>query len=428
VFNLNINKVNKHEEVKIDVLRNGQSINLGMSQNLKCLLITSKLVNAAVMINENRRVYWNPFAGFVSMDEFTSNLCDNAHSVNCQSTRVGISTRAKQAKKVPNGVDDYSLMTVDWTHLSFINRNVLSNVFNISASFNFAVTVFSKPSTSQGKVVMNADGSYKVAPALDFSRPEEVVHAVFEDAMPKNCRTARLHVLVKAAPILESDNGGDVLNALLTCYLSYNDVVHLRAASLAIGEAKDSAWKILNLIPNGLFTFWGEVVGVSVCPVPGFAISQTFSFPVSTFEISVVDMVYMRIFKQVGSVNWDEGSEVINSRTVKKFGKTERAKILGSYNSAVGIRFNSSKFSSRSVTSNSTGFDLTWSMSSVPEAQINEINLKVKGFGLYDYLMKTIANVVEISSSMEESSLLYNSSFSISDFQPFSIPRVISTN
>jgi hypothetical protein len=27
VFNLNINKVNKHEEVKIDVLRNGQSIN-----------------------------------------------------------------------------------------------------------------------------------------------------------------------------------------------------------------------------------------------------------------------------------------------------------------------------------------------------------------------------------------------------------------
>ncbi|WP_188444618.1 Ig-like domain-containing protein, partial [Belliella aquatica] len=90
VVNPDIATAKEDTPVKIDVLSNDESGNVGTDLNPASLTITEEPDNGTVTINSDGTVTYTPDAGFTGTDVFTYTVCDTSDPANCQTGTVTV--------------------------------------------------------------------------------------------------------------------------------------------------------------------------------------------------------------------------------------------------------------------------------------------------------------------------------------------------
>ncbi|KAI9550000.1 hypothetical protein GHT06_003265 [Daphnia sinensis] len=197
VVNPDIATAGFNTAVSIDVLANDKSGNVGTELVPSTLKITEQPENGTVTVNADGTVVFTPKAGFVGTDIFTYSVCDNSNPAICQTTEVTVTVLPAGAAPKTTASDDYESLVGGIGVPVSVTGNVLTNDASTNPAAKLTASLVSGPTAEQGTLVFNADGTYTFTAAATFTGPVEVVYTVCDDAIPANCATATLHILVQ---------------------------------------------------------------------------------------------------------------------------------------------------------------------------------------------------------------------------------------
>jgi gliding motility-associated-like protein len=209
VVNPDVATVKSGSTVKIPVLSNDKSGNEGKVLNPSSLSIVSQPLNGTVVINSDGTITYTPNAGYVGVDKFSYQVCDDASPANCQSAEVTVTSHAALAKPITTASPDYASVITSAGVSSSVSGSVLSNDNSTSSSAKLTTSLVSSPTAAQGKLVLNSDGTYTFTPAAGFTGPVQVFYKVCDDSSPASCAISTLNILVQSDDI----DGDGVSNA-----------------------------------------------------------------------------------------------------------------------------------------------------------------------------------------------------------------------
>jgi len=199
--------------VKIAVLANDQSGNIGTDLIPSSLTIIEQATNGTTSVNADGTIIYTPNAGFIGSDSFIYQVCDSAKPQNCQSASVSIQILADRIVATSFAVDDYIVVKPNSKAQRFITGNVLINDHSSNPTAKLKASLIQGPSAAQGSLVFDADGSFSFTAADGFTGTIAVVYMLCDDASPANCSFATLHILVEAGDF-DGDGVGDLQEAL----------------------------------------------------------------------------------------------------------------------------------------------------------------------------------------------------------------------
>lgn len=177
--------------VTVNILSNDKCSNTGCTLNPSSVTITTNPVNGTTTVNPDGTIIYTPNNGFTGRDSLQYNVCDNATpTALCATTKVYFNVLPSVVSAKITAADDYGSTTLGGT----ITGNVLTNDKHSEGS-TITVTSNGTPLTSQGTLVMNANGSYTFTAAPNFTGPVDVIYTVC-GGTPNICTNATLHLLV----------------------------------------------------------------------------------------------------------------------------------------------------------------------------------------------------------------------------------------
>ncbi|TDO23585.1 Ig-like domain-containing protein [Sediminibacterium goheungense] len=191
VANPDIATTKMNTPVTVNILSNDKCANTGCTLNPASVSITTNPVNGTTTVNPDGTIIYTPNNGFTGRDSLQYSVCDNTTPVAlCAVTKVYFNVLPTVVSAKITAADDYGSTTLGGT----ITGNILSNDKH---SENSAITVTSNgtPLSSQGTLVMNANGSYTFTAAANFTGPVDIVYTVC-GGTPNICTNATLHLLV----------------------------------------------------------------------------------------------------------------------------------------------------------------------------------------------------------------------------------------
>ncbi|KAI9549922.1 LOW QUALITY PROTEIN: hypothetical protein GHT06_004507 [Daphnia sinensis] len=290
VVNPDIATAKENSPVTIAILSNDQSGNVGTELDPKSLAITDQADNGTVTINADGTVTYTPKAGFVGTDTFTYKVCDSSNPAICQTAEVTVTVLPSDAKDVTTAPDDYAVLTADANGKSSVSGNVLTNDDSTNPNAKLTASLVEGPTSTQGTLVFNADGSYVFTPAPGFSGPLEVIYTVCDAATPANCATATLHILVEPAPQIVLDVNVTDVKVAVNGNVSTNDVVPEGTTyGTPQADTTNKPGASITMNPDGTYVFKANLPGVYHYMVPVCAAGQTTDCPLIPLQITVLD-------------------------------------------------------------------------------------------------------------------------------------------
>ncbi len=199
--------------MRITVLANDRSANVGTELVPSSLGISVQPTNGTISINADGTVIYTPNAGFVGADSFTYRVCDNGKPENCQSAIVSIKVLADRIVPTTVSVDDYIVVRPNSKAERFLSGNVLDNDHSTDPNAKLTASIITGPLSTQGTLVFNADGSFTFTAAEGFSGTVNIVYMLCDSSSPANCSFATLHILVEQGD-LDGDGVGDLQEAI----------------------------------------------------------------------------------------------------------------------------------------------------------------------------------------------------------------------
>jgi alpha-tubulin suppressor-like RCC1 family protein len=190
VVNPDIATTKEETPVKIDVLANDASGNVGTDLDPSSLRITEQPANGTVTVNADGTVTYTPNAGFTGTDVFEYTVCDTGDPAICQTGTVTVTVIPADAPDVTTAADDFAVVQANADGTATASGNVLDNDSNTDPDAELTATLVTDPATLPGTLVFNADGSYTFTPIAGFAGPLEVVYTVCDDQSPASCATA----------------------------------------------------------------------------------------------------------------------------------------------------------------------------------------------------------------------------------------------
>jgi len=167
---------------------------------------TTNPVNGTVTINANGTYTYTPNTGFNGSDTFEYEVCDDGTPQLCDIATVTVTI--DNVNDQPTALDDVDTTPED-TPLNGID--LLANDTDIDGN-NLTITTTPVVGTTNGTLVINANGTYTYTPNPDFNGTDTFEYEVCDDGINPNmlCDTATVTITVTPvndAPIATDDSG-----------------------------------------------------------------------------------------------------------------------------------------------------------------------------------------------------------------------------
>jgi gliding motility-associated-like protein len=277
--------------VTLKTLANDQPGNTGVNLDSTSVLVTQQPKNGTTTVNPTTGdVTYTPKAGFVGNDTLYYKVCDKNTPSLCDTAMQIITVEAPPP--VPNttqAADDYN--TTKGTTPA--TGNVLTNDTDPEKNTQTVTPIDS--TLPQGKIVINADGSYVFTPKPGFSGPVNVPYKVCDNGTPQACTEATLYILVSSPPpavavLPEPDVNQTFVNVPVRGDVSTNEDVPVGTTygtPTPLPGNPSSAVPTIN--PDGTYTFTTNLPGIYKYDVPVCAPGQISNCPTTLLTITVLD-------------------------------------------------------------------------------------------------------------------------------------------
>ncbi len=290
VANADIATTNLNTPVTTSILANDKSGNIGTSLVPSSVTIVTQPKNGTVAVNTDGTLTYTPTTGFTGKDSLVYNVCDNATPANCQSTYVYYKVLSAGAASTTSALDDYAYVTNNKTGTASVSGTLLSNDKNTSGSA-LTASLVTGPTTNQGSLTLNANGTYTFVPTLGFSGPVDVVYNACTSSNPAICAKATLHIVVSPPPTINPDFNSTNINTPVPGNINTNDLIPAGTTygtPLPSSNNPTGATITMNAT-TGNYTFTASKPGKYIFQVPVCAASQTSGCPLSPLQITVLD-------------------------------------------------------------------------------------------------------------------------------------------
>ena len=200
--------------------------------------------NGNVILNADGSFTYTPNANYNGVDSFIYKICDSGPL--CDTATVLLNITAINDK--PVALADTFAVTEDMP----VTGNVLTNDTDPD---NDALTVSPVTPPVNGKVTLNADGSFTYTPAADFNGADSMVYSACDPSGA--CASAKVTFNVAAvndAPIAQNDSLGTVQETPVTGNVLLNDTDQ-ENNTLTASVLTATANGTLQLNSNGSFTY-----------------------------------------------------------------------------------------------------------------------------------------------------------------------------
>ena len=295
VVNIDIATTPSGTATTINILANDKAGNIAGILNISSIVIPNSPANGSASINPSTgAVTYTPAAGFIGIDSLVYSVCDNASPSNCQSAVVYITVTEVNARPSTIANADFATVVASPNGSNSVTGNVLSNDKN-TAGASLTAILMTGPKAEEGNLVFNADGSYTFTPAPGFSGPVVIIYKACDGSLPAFCAVNTLEILVTPAPveitnIFIPDFGVTNITVPLAGNVSTNDIVPLGTTYAQPAVNPDNpAGGVINVSPNGTYTFTATVPGKYTYFVPTCEPGKTTGCPLVPLVITVVD-------------------------------------------------------------------------------------------------------------------------------------------
>ena len=268
--------------INLNVLANDQAGDPSKILDPSSLTIVTNPLHGTVIVNNNGSITYTPNAYFVGTDSLVYQVCDNNSPAQCQTAITYFKIEATGSTPVTTASDDYISTVASATTANTVSGTVLLNDQNSGGGI-LTATLISGPSSAQGTLVFNSDGTYSFTPSAGFVGPINIVYEVCGGS-PVDCAKATLHVLVNPAPTLTNDAATAYVNIPTSGNISTNDVVPT-GTTYSQPAALTGATIVVNA--NGTYSFTATTAGTYTYTVPVCAPGQTNNCPTETLVIVV---------------------------------------------------------------------------------------------------------------------------------------------
>ena len=296
VVNNDIATTNAGTATTIIILANDKAGNIAGILNPSSVTINAAPKNGIATINPTTgAVTYTPAAGFVGMDSLVYNVCDNATPPNCEKGVIYITVNPIFVPTVTIANADFATVSGSNNGTSSVSGNVLLNDNNTGGAI-LTASIITGPTTVQGTLLFNADGSYTFKPAPGFSGPVVITYKACDGSTPPICAINILQILVNPIPapvtnnIVNPDFGATNISVPLTGNISTNDNV---PAGTTYGRPAASATNptgaTITVNANGTYSFNATKPGTYTYYVPVCAAGQNTGCPITPLVITVVD-------------------------------------------------------------------------------------------------------------------------------------------
>ena len=171
------------EDIDVDVLANDSDSDGTLDDT--SVTVTSGPSNGSATVNPDGSITYVADDGFVGVDTFDYEVCDDGTPVECDTATVDVTVSANQG---PDAVDDTATVDEDSGPVTI---DVLSNDSDPEGG---ALDVTSAGPAANGTVTVNPDGTIDYTPDPDFSGTDTFTYTVCDIA--GNCSTATVVVTV----------------------------------------------------------------------------------------------------------------------------------------------------------------------------------------------------------------------------------------
>jgi gliding motility-associated-like protein len=293
VANNDIATIKYNSPTTINILANDNAGNPGSSLNPSSVSVAVQPANGTVVVNADGTITYTPASGYVGTDSVIYTICDNTTPAKCNDAVVYFTIQAELIPAITTAVDDYNTIPGSVNGSNTVSGNVLSNDINtgtLTSTNALVASLVTGPSSAQGILVFNSDGTYNFTPAAGFSGPVDIVYEVC-GGTPVTCAKATLHILVDPVPVvLKPDFNETLVNIPVTGNVSTNDEV-IPGTNYGPPQAAASNPSGANFKMNtdGSYTFNSNVPGTYIYYVPVCNPGQTTGCPIVPIQITVID-------------------------------------------------------------------------------------------------------------------------------------------
>lgn len=214
--------------------------------------------NGTLVLNGDGTFVYTPDANYVGGDEFVYQMCDAAGT--CSNANVQITVTPVNDAPVAN---DDAFEVAEDNILSTTVADNDSDVENDDLSFTIVTN------TTNGTVVMNADGTFTYTPNADYNGADTFTYSVCDASGDCDEATVLINVSpVPDAPVAEDDNYSVVTGDALNADVSVNDT-DVDGDPLTFTLVFDVTNGVLVFNPDGTFTY---------TPTPGYIGPDNFTY------------------------------------------------------------------------------------------------------------------------------------------------------
>ncbi|TKT93563.1 Ig-like domain-containing protein [Dyadobacter frigoris] len=256
--------------VTINIKANDGPGNLGGT--LGTPTIPTQPAHGTASIDGSGNMVYTPAAGFYGEDIVTYNLCESPSGI-CRSTNVVITVLTPNAPNSLIASDDYASTPLNTTLTVSAANGVLANDKDPDGN-TLTATAQNTTIANVGTLVLAQDGSYTFTPVNGYTGPATFIYEVCDGV--SGCKTATLHILVRAVPDLVtiltasplSTTGetsvsvvADIYNvpqvsaitngSVITVYVAKNQLINLTFSATAISVGGKA-------VQNSVWTFDGS--------------------------------------------------------------------------------------------------------------------------------------------------------------------------
>ena len=273
--------------------------------------ITTQPKNGIATVNPTTGdITYTPKEGFTGNDTLYYKVCDNNVPSLCTNAMQVITVEPNGSPNTTQAADDYNTTTSTQP----ATGNVLVNDTDPEKNTQTVTPIDS--TLPQGKIVINADGSYVFTPKPGFSGPVNVPYKVCDNGTPQACTEATLYILVtESTP--EPDVNQTFVGIPVKGDVSTNDDVPVGTTyGTPTPVPGNPGTAVPTVNPDGTYTFNPDKPGVYQFLEPVCAPGQTTNCPPTLLTITVLDTA--KLVNNPPVANTDEASTMQNTPVTLK--------------------------------------------------------------------------------------------------------------